>query len=125
MKKHRKTLLESRLDAQRDTLNAVVQAAGGAQIDLARVLGVTQAAVSKWVTRGWVPLARAREIQRFLSQPFFVAEVFTGSPGKYVSLKDTIAGFKSILSGEYDHLPEQAFYMVGGIDEVIEKAKTV
>jgi F-type H+-transporting ATPase subunit beta len=54
-----------------------------------------------------------------------VAEVFTGSPGKYVSLKDTIAGFKAILSGEYDHLPEQAFYMVGGIDEVIEKAKTV
>ena len=70
-------------------------------------------------------VARARKIQRFLSQPFFVAEVFTGSPGKYVSLKDTIAGFKAILSGEYDHLPEQAFYMVGGIDEVIEKAKTV
>lgn len=69
--------------------------------------------------------ACARKIQRFLSQPFFVAEVFTGSPGKYVSLKDTIAGFKAILSGEYDHLPEQAFYMVGGIDEVIEKAKTV
>ena len=70
-------------------------------------------------------VARARKIQRFLSQPFFVAEVFTGSPGKYVSLKDTIAGFRAILSGEYDHLPEQAFYMVGGIDEVIEKAKTV
>jgi len=68
-------------------------------------------------------VARARKIQRFLSQPFFVAEVFTGSPGKYVSLKDTIAGFSGILKGEYDHLPEQAFYMVGGIDEVIEKAK--
>ncbi|TCO81222.1 ATP synthase F1 subcomplex beta subunit [Plasticicumulans lactativorans] len=65
---------------------------------------------------------RARKIQRFLSQPFFVAEVFTGSSGKYVSLKDTIAGFKGILNGEYDHLPEQAFYMVGGIDEVVEKA---
>ncbi|MEJ1297901.1 MAG: F0F1 ATP synthase subunit beta [Candidatus Sedimenticola sp. (ex Thyasira tokunagai)] len=62
-------------------------------------------------------VARARKMQRFLSQPFFVAEVFTGSPGKYVSLKDTIAGFKAILAGEYDHLPEQAFYMVGGVDE--------
>ncbi|MCP4595928.1 F0F1 ATP synthase subunit beta, partial [Neptuniibacter sp.] len=68
-------------------------------------------------------VARARKIQRFLSQPFFVAEVFTGSPGKYVSLKDTISGFKGILEGQYDELPEQAFYMVGGIDEVIEKAK--
>lgn len=68
-------------------------------------------------------VARARKIQRFLSQPFFVAEVFTGSPGKYVSLKDTIAGFKGILNGDYDHLPEQAFYMVGGIEEAVEKAK--
>ena len=68
-------------------------------------------------------VSRARKIERFMSQPFFVAEVFTGSPGKYVSLKDTIAGFKGILSGEYDHLPEQAFYMVGSIDEAVEKAK--
>ena len=68
-------------------------------------------------------VARARKIQRFLSQPFHVAEVFTGSPGKYVSLKDTIKGFKMIVSGELDGLPEQAFYMVGGIDEAIEKAK--
>ena len=68
---------------------------------------------------------RARKIQRFLSQPFHVAEVFTGSPGKYVSLRDTISGFKAILSGEYDHLPEQAFYMVGGIEEAVEKAKTL
>jgi F-type H+-transporting ATPase subunit beta len=68
---------------------------------------------------------RARKIERFLSQPFHVAEVFTGSPGKYVPLKETIRGFKGILSGEYDHLPEQAFYMVGTIDEVIEKAKTL
>ncbi|HYQ71914.1 MAG TPA: F0F1 ATP synthase subunit beta [Gammaproteobacteria bacterium] len=68
---------------------------------------------------------RARKIQRFLSQPFFVAETFTGTAGKYVSLKDTIAGFKGIVNGEYDHLPEQAFYMVGGIDEVAEKAKTL
>ena len=65
---------------------------------------------------------RARKIERFLSQPFHVAEVFTGAPGKYVSLKDTIAGFSAILSGEYDHLPEQAFYMVGTIDEAVEKA---
>jgi F-type H+-transporting ATPase subunit beta len=70
-------------------------------------------------------VSRARKIERFMSQPFFVAEVFTGSPGKYVSLKDTIAGFKGILSGEYDHLPEQAFYMVGSIDEAVEKAKTL
>ncbi len=68
---------------------------------------------------------RARKIQRFLSQPFFVAEVFTGSPGKYVSLKDTIAGFKAILDGELDNIPEQAFYMVGSIDEVLERAKEV
>ena len=68
-------------------------------------------------------VARARKMQRFLSQPFFVAEVFTGSPGKYVSLKDTIAGFKAILAGEYDHLPEQAFYMVGSIDEAVERAE--
>ncbi len=68
-------------------------------------------------------VTRARKIQRFLSQPFFVAEVFTGSPGKYVSLKDTIAAFKGILDGEYDHLPEQAFYMVGTIDEAVEKAE--
>ena len=70
-------------------------------------------------------VTRARKIQRFLSQPFFVAEVFTGAPGKYVSLKDTISAFKAILAGDYDHLPEQAFYMVGGIDEVIEKAKSM
>lgn len=68
-------------------------------------------------------VSRARKIQRFLSQPFFVAEVFTGSPGKYVSLKDTIKGFQGILAGEYDDLPEQAFYMVGSIDEAVAKAK--
>jgi len=67
-------------------------------------------------------VTRARKIERFLSQPFFVAEVFTGASGKYVSLKDTIAGFKGILAGDYDDLPEQAFYMVGSIDEAIEKA---
>ena len=70
-------------------------------------------------------VARARKMQRFLSQPFHVAEVFTGSPGKYVSLKDTINGFKMIDSGELDHLPEQAFYMVGTIEEAIEKAKNI
>ena len=68
---------------------------------------------------------RARKIQKFLSQPFFVAEVFTGSPGKYVSLKDTIAGFKGIIAGDYDGMPEQAFYMVGSIDEAVEKAKAM
>lgn len=70
-------------------------------------------------------VSRARKIQRFLSQPFFVAEAFTGAAGKYVSLKDTISGFKAIVAGEYDHLPEQAFYMVGSIDEAVEKAKTL
>ena len=68
-------------------------------------------------------VARARKIQRFLSQPFHVAEVFTGSPGKYVPLKETIRGFRMIVEGECDALPEQAFYMVGGIDEAFEKAK--
>ena len=68
-------------------------------------------------------VARARKVQRFLSQPFFVAETFTGSPGKYVSLKDTIRAFKGIVSGEYDALPEQAFYMVGGIEEAVEKGR--
>ncbi|WHI44860.1 F0F1 ATP synthase subunit beta [Microbulbifer sp. EKSA008] len=67
-------------------------------------------------------VARARKIERFLSQPFHVAEIFTGAPGKYVSLKETIRGFQGILNGEYDHMPEQAFYMVGTIDEAVEKA---
>ncbi len=70
-------------------------------------------------------VTRARKIQRFLSQPFFVAEVFTGTKGKFVSLKETIKGFKAIVNGEYDHLPEQAFYMVGGIEEAAERAKTL
>ncbi|OGV77876.1 MAG: F0F1 ATP synthase subunit beta [Methylotenera sp. RIFCSPLOWO2_02_FULL_45_14] len=70
-------------------------------------------------------VGRARKIQRFLSQPFHVAEVFTGAPGKYVPLKETIKGFKAIVAGEYDHLPEQAFYMVGAIEEAVEKAKTL
>lgn len=70
-------------------------------------------------------VSRARRIQRFLSQPFFVAEIFTGTPGRYVSTKETIRGFKGILSGEYDHIPEQAFYMVGTIDEALEKAKSL
>jgi F-type H+-transporting ATPase subunit beta len=70
-------------------------------------------------------VARARKVQRFLSQPFFVAETFTGSAGKYVTLKDTIRAFKGIVAGEYDHLPEQAFYMVGGIEEAVEKGATM
>ena len=70
-------------------------------------------------------VSRARKIERFLSQPFFVAEVFTGAPGKYVPLKDTIRAFKGILEGEFDPLPEQAFYMVGSIEEAIEKAKSL
>jgi F-type H+-transporting ATPase subunit beta len=70
-------------------------------------------------------VSRARKVERFLSQPFTVAEVFTGSPGKYVKLEDTIKSFKGILAGDYDDLPEQAFYMVGTIEEAVEKAKTL
>ena len=70
-------------------------------------------------------VSRARKIQRFLSQPFFVAEVFTGSPGKLVSLADTIKGFKGICDGDYDHIPESNFYMIGSIDEAFEKAKSL
>ena len=68
-------------------------------------------------------VGRARRIERFLSQPFFVAEVFTGFPGKYVKLEDTVRSFKEVVEGHYDHLPEQAFYMVGSIEEAVEKAK--
>ena len=70
-------------------------------------------------------VTRARKMQRFLSQPFFVAETFTGTAGKFVTLKDTIDGFKGIINGDYDDLPEQAFYMVGGIEEAVEKAKSL
>lgn len=70
-------------------------------------------------------VSRARKVERFLSQPFFVAEVFTGSPGKYVSLSETIEGFKLILNGELDDLPEQAFYLVGTMEEAITKASTL
>jgi F-type H+-transporting ATPase subunit beta len=86
--------------------------------DIIAILGMDELSEEDKLT-----VTRARKIQRFLSQPFFVAEVFTGSPGKYVSLKDTLVGFKGILNGEYDSLPEQAFYMVGGIEEAVEKAK--
>jgi F-type H+-transporting ATPase subunit beta len=86
--------------------------------DIIAILGMDELSEEDKIT-----VARARKIQRFLSQPFFVAEVFTGSPGKYVDLKDTINGFTAILNGDYDHLPEQAFYMVGNIDEAVENAK--
>ncbi len=86
--------------------------------DIIAILGMDELSEEDKLT-----VSRARKMQRFLSQPFFVAEVFTGSPGKYVSLKDTIAGFKGIIDGEYDAIPEQAFYMVGTIDEALEKAK--
>ncbi|MBR2251209.1 MAG: F0F1 ATP synthase subunit beta [Neisseriaceae bacterium] len=88
--------------------------------DIIAILGMDELSDEDKLT-----VMRARKIQRFLSQPFHVAEVFTGSPGKYVSLRDTIAGFKAILNGEYDHLPEQAFYMVGSIEEAAAKAETV
>ncbi|GAB0148001.1 F0F1 ATP synthase subunit beta [Marichromatium gracile] len=86
--------------------------------DIIAILGMDELSDEDKLT-----VARARKIQRFLSQPFFVAEVFTGAPGKFVSVKDTIAGFKAIVNGEYDHLPEQAFYMVGSIEEAVAKAE--
>lgn len=88
--------------------------------DIIAILGMDELSEQDKLT-----VMRARKVQRFLSQPFFVAEIFTGSPGKYVSLKDTIRGFKAILDGEYDNVPEQAFYMVGGIEEVATKAKVL
>ena len=88
--------------------------------DIIAILGMDELSEDDKLT-----VARARKIERFLSQPFAVAEVFTGSPGKYVALKDTIQSFKGILNGKYDHLPEQAFYMVGGIEEVEAKAKAM
>lgn len=86
--------------------------------DIIAILGMEELSEEDKLT-----VARARKIQRFLSQPFFVAEVFTGSPGKYVPLKETLRGFKEILEGKHDDLPENAFYMVGTIDEAIAKGK--
>ena len=86
--------------------------------DIIAILGMDELSEEDKLT-----VARARKIQRFLSQPFHVAEVFTGAPGRYVQLADTIKGFKGILEGKYDHMPEQAFYMVGTIEEAEEKAK--
>ncbi len=86
--------------------------------DIIAILGMDELSEEQKLT-----VSRARKIQRFLSQPFFVAETFTGQPGKYVTLKDTIRGFQGIVDGEYDHLPEQAFYMVGTIEEAVENAK--
>jgi len=88
--------------------------------DIIAILGMDELSEEDKLT-----VSRARKIQRFLSQPFFVAETFTGSPGKYVSLADSIRGFKGIINGEYDSLPEQAFYMIGTIEEAVEKAKTL
>lgn len=86
--------------------------------DIIAILGLDELSEDDRLT-----VARARKIERFLSQPFFVAEVFTGSPGKYVSLEETIHGFQKILSGDLDQLPEQAFYLVGNIDEAVAKAE--
>merc|ERR1712005_89272 len=88
--------------------------------DIIAILGIDELSDADKLT-----VARARKVEKFLSQPFFVAEVFTGSPGKYVSLQDSINGFKSILAGELDDLPEQAFYLVGDVKEVLEKANTL
>ena len=86
--------------------------------DIIAILGMDELSEEDKLT-----VTRARKIQRFLSQPFHVAEVFTGISGKFVQLEDTVASFKAVVDGEYDHLPEAAFYMVGGIDEAVEKGK--
>jgi F-type H+-transporting ATPase subunit beta len=88
--------------------------------DIIAILGMEELSEDDKLT-----VSRARKVQRFLSQPFHVAEVFTGAPGKYVTLKDTIAGFKGLIEGEYDHMPEQAFYMVGNINEAVEKYEKI
>jgi F-type H+-transporting ATPase subunit beta len=88
--------------------------------DIIAILGIDELSEEDRLT-----VARARKVERFLSQPFFVAEIFTGSPGKYVNLEDTIKGFTMVLKGELDDLPEQAFYLVGNIDEAIAKAETL
>ena len=88
--------------------------------DIIAILGMDELSEEDKLT-----VSRARKIQRFLSQPFSVAEVFTGSAGKYVSIKETIRGFKGLVEGEHDSVPEQAFYMVGNIDEAIEKSKRI
>jgi F-type H+-transporting ATPase subunit beta len=86
--------------------------------DIIAILGMDELSEEDKLT-----VARARKVERFLSQPFFVAEVFTGAPGKFVALKDTIKGFKDLVDGKYDHLPEAAFYMVGTIEEAVEKGR--
>jgi F-type H+-transporting ATPase subunit beta len=86
--------------------------------DIIAILGMDELSEEDKTT-----VARARKIQKFLSQPFHVAEVFTNIPGKFVAVEDTVKSFKAVVEGEYDHLPEDAFYMVGGIDEAVEKAK--
>jgi F-type H+-transporting ATPase subunit beta len=88
--------------------------------DIIAILGIDELSEEDRLT-----VARARKVERFLSQPFFVAEIFTGSPGEYVSLEDTIKGFSMVLNGELDDLPEQAFYLVGNVDQVIAKAETL
>jgi F-type H+/Na+-transporting ATPase subunit beta len=88
--------------------------------DIIAILGIDELSEEDRLT-----VARARKVERFLSQPFFVAEIFTGSPGEYVSLEDTIKGFSMLLNGELDDLPEQAFYLVGNLDQVIAKAETL
>jgi F-type H+-transporting ATPase subunit beta len=88
--------------------------------DIIAILGLDELSEDDRLT-----VARARKVEKFLSQPFFVAEVFTGSPGKYVSLENTIKGFNMLLDGELDDLPEQAFYLVGDVDEVISKAESM
>ncbi|MFL6858846.1 MAG: F0F1 ATP synthase subunit beta, partial [Allosphingosinicella sp.] len=86
--------------------------------DIIAILGMDELSEEDKLT-----VSRARKIQRFLSQPFHVAEVFTGIPGKFVQIEDTVRSFKAVVDGEYDHLPESAFYMVGGIEEAVEKAQ--
>ena len=110
----------SHLPYNRNGLKFFTKDGGVEHEDIIAILGMEELSDEDKLT-----VSRARKIQRFLSQPFFVAEVFTGSPGKYVPLKETVRGFKEILEGKYDDLPENAFYMVGTIDEAVEKARKI
>ena len=116
-----------RVVASTDVWGDVVRQIGGPAVSVDSIISDPDRDPHEYAAdpRDQLAVSRARKIERFFSQPFHVAEVFTGSPGKYVSLKDTIRGFKGIVDGEYDHLPEQAFYMVGTIDEAVEKAKKI
>ena len=106
-----------------DSASVRIEARIGPRLGAAQVVRVAILGMDELSEEDKLTVSRARKIQRFLSQPFHVAEVFTNIPGKFVQIEDTVKSFKAVVEGEYDHLPENAFYMVGGIDDAIEKGK--